>query len=181
MIKRTIASLLAASLAACSPNSSDPRAAAGKWPPADYAAFTARPPMSVGAELEDPWTMAIEAERWSYQIGVAIVAAGGTPPENTSTPPATSDYLPRATRGLRNAGIRLTALHRRTCGIPAIAKAQDCAAFAPPTPIAEGSSLSKDEVLSRLQWFEANALQFVLPACAIAIGRTGDKRYCAVE
>ena len=169
-------------LAACSPaQPTDPRAAAGTWPPKDYAEFTARPPMSVGAELEDPWNMAIEAERWSYQIGVAIIAIGETPPPETGT--TSSNFAERATRGLRNAATRLEALKALTCAAAPIAKVEDCAAFAPPpwfeTP--DEPTPPKDDLQDRLQWFQSTAPNFVFPACAIAIRRTGDERYCAVE
>ena len=45
--------------------------------------------------------MAIEAERWSYIIGVAIVAAGGTPPPDADT--AASAFEGRTANGLREA------------------------------------------------------------------------------
>jgi hypothetical protein len=121
--------------------------------------------------------MAIEAERWSYVIGVAIVAAGGTPP-SIPVPPE-QDYLRRADRALQSAVSRLTTLKDITCKAPAIAKAEDCAAFAPPSWII--ATPSKDDVQTRLQWLEENAYKFVQPACAVAIKRTGDQRYCAAD
>jgi hypothetical protein len=174
------AAALAAALAACSPSeSSDPRRAAGTWPPKDYNEFAARPPMSVGRELEDDWTMAIEAERWSYLIGVAIVAAGGTPPPDVET--AASVFEGRTANGLRDAAQRLIVLYDLTCRAHAIAKQADCVSFAPPRWAASAAPVSRDELQARLQWFEAHAYKFVHPACAVAIKRTGDERYCSVE
>ena len=166
-------------LAACSPaQPTDPRAAAGTWPPKDYAEFTARPPMSVGAELDDEWTMAIEAERWSYVIGVAIVAVDGTPPPHVDTN-ATTSLLKRTEFALHGASARLKVLHDLTCRAEPIAKPDDCEAFAL-LGWTSGSD-SKDQLQARLQWFEANAYKFVQPACAVAIKRTGDERYCVAE
>ncbi len=169
-------------LTACSPaKPTDPRAAAGTWPPKDYAEFIARPPMSVGAELDDEWTMAIEAERWSYQLGVAIVAIGETPPRESGTTP--SNHIERTARGLRNAATRFAALQALTCKAPLIAKAEDCSTFAPPTwfPTPDAATPPKEELQDRLQWFESHAYKFVQPACTVAIKRTGDERYCVAE
>jgi hypothetical protein len=179
---RTNALFLTLALAACAPSPpSDPRAAAGTWPPKDYAAFVARPPMSVGAEFDDEWTMAIEAERWSYQIGLAIAAIGTTPPVESGT--AAANHLERTAHGLRNAAARLLVLQPLTCKTSPIAKQQDCASFAPPDWLSrpDPSTPSKEEMQARLLWLQDNALQFVFPACNIAIKRTGDERYCAVE
>lgn len=169
-------------LAACSPaKPPDPRDAAGKWPPRDWADFIARPPMSVGAELDDEWSMAIDAERWSYQIGVALIAAGATPPIETGTP--AKDFLPRAARGLRNAATRFVALQKLTCATPRIAEEKHCSTYAPPPwlLLPDANTPSKDELQIRLLWLHEVAPQFVFPACEIAIKRTGDKRYCAVD
>jgi hypothetical protein len=133
--------------------------------------------MSVGAELDDPWTMAIEAERWSYVIGVAVVAVGGTP--GRIALPLQEDYLRRADRALQLAVSRLTELKTLTCGTPSIAKAEDCATFAPPSWVI--ATPAKEDVQTRLQWLEADAHKFVQPACAIAIKRTGNERYCVAE
>lgn len=182
MKKPALLAVLLLFAAACSPaRPTDPRAAAGTWPPKDYAEFAARPPMSVGAELDDDWTMAIEAERWSYQIGVALVALGGTPPAELGAPP--TNLPERTLRGLRNAAKRLSVLQAVSCGQQKIAKADDCVAFAEPEWFAkpDPSIPSKDELQARLQWFQMNAEQFILPACEVAIKRTGDERYCAVE
>lgn len=169
-----------AALAACSPSEpSDPRQAAGTWPPKDYNDFAARPPMSVGRELEDDWTMAIEAERWSYIIGVAIVAAGGTPPPDADT--AASAFEGRTANGLREAAQRLIVLHGLTCRTHAIAKSADCTSFTAPTWAHNMAPASKDELQARLQWFESHAYQFVHPACAVAIKRTGDQNFCTAE
>jgi hypothetical protein len=173
--------LVALVFAACSPaESGDPRAAAGTWPPKDYNDFAARPPMSVGAELDDEWNMAIEAERWSYLIGVAIVAAGGAPPSDAATP-IPAPHLARTAQGLNEAAQRLIVLRNVTCRTPPIAKPADCAAFAAPSWTSATAPASKDELQARLQWFESNAYKFVQPACAVAIRRTGDERFCAVE
>jgi hypothetical protein len=173
--------LIALTLAACSPaEPTDSRSAAGTWPPKDYNDFAARPPMSVGAELDDEWNMAIEAERWSYQIGVAIVAAGGAPPPDVDIP-IPARHLTRTAQGLHEAAQRLIALHNLTCRTPPIATPADCAAFAAPSWTKATAPASKDELQARLQWFESNAYKFVHPACDIAIKRTGDERYCAVE
>lgn len=173
--------LVALVLAACSPaEPSDSRAAAGTWPPKDYNDFAARPPTSVGAEFDDEWNMAIEAERWSYQIGVAIVAAGGAPPPDVEIAAATP-HLTRTARGLREAARRLIVLHNLTCRTPLIAKPADCAAFAAPSWTNATGPEPKDELQARLQWFESNAHKFVHPACADATKRTGDERFCAVE
>ena len=175
-----IAATLAATLAACSPSEpSDPRSAAGAWPPKDYSEFAARPPMSVGRELEDDWTMAIEAERWSYLIGVAIVAAGGTPPPDVET--AASAFEGRTANGLRDAAQRLVVLYDLTCRAHAIAKQADCVSFASPSWAASAAPVAKDELQARLQWFESHAYKFVQPACAAAIKRTGDAQFCSVE
>lgn len=182
-MRALILPLAITALTACSPAepTNEPRTAAGTWPPNDYAEFTARPPMSVGAELDDEWTMAIEAERWSYQMGVAIVALGETPPPEAGTTP--SNHLERTARGLRNATTRLAALFALTCKPPSIAKPEDCAMFEQPAwfPTPESGTPSKEELQARLQWFESQAYKFVQPACAVAIKRTGDERYCAVE
>lgn len=173
--------LIALTLAACSPaEPTDPRGAAGTWPPKDYNDFAARPPRSVGAELDDEWNMAIEAERWSYQIGVAIVAAGGAPPPDVAMPIA-APHLTRTAQGLHEAAHRLIALHNLTCRTPPIAKQADCAAFVTPAWSNAAAPASKDELQDRLQWFDANAYKFIQPACDIAIKRTGDERFCAVE
>ena len=180
MRSRIVAVILAVSaLGACSEPAA-PRADAGTWPPPDYDDFTARPPMSVGAELEDEWNMAISAERWSYLIGVAIIAAGGAPPPE-STAQAAPAHLARTAQGLHEAAERLIVLRNLTCGNPPIAKSADCAAFAPPHWTNAAAPASKDELLQRLQWFESHAYQFVHPACAIAIKRTGDQFFCAAE
>jgi hypothetical protein len=123
--------------------------------------------------------MAIEAERWSYVIGVAIVAAGGTPPPDAEA--AVTAFQGRTANGLRDAAQRLIVLHDLTCRTHAIAKAADCASFTPPAWVASAEPASKDELQSRLQWFEANAYRFVQPACAIAIRRTGDQNFCSTE
>lgn len=171
--------LIALALAACSPSEpSDPRAAAGTWPPKDYNDFAARPPMSVGAELDDEWNMAIEAERWSYQIGIAIVAAGGAPPPDVEIAAATP-HLTRTAQALHEAAQRLTVLRNLTCRTPSIAKPDACTAFAAPSWTS--ATASKNELQTRLQWFESNAHKFVHPACADATKRTGDERFCAVE
>jgi len=168
-------------LTACSPaEPSDPRAAAGAWPPKDYNDFAARPPMSVGAELDDEWTMAIEAERWSYLIGVAIVAAGGAPPPDASAP-SSAAHLARTAQGLREAAQRLMVLRNLACRSPQMAKPEDCAAFASPPWANATTPASKDELQARLQWLHTNAFQFVHPACEVAIKRTGDKNVCSVE
>lgn len=174
----TIAVLAALALAACS-EPADPRAQAGGWPPPDYDDFAARPPMSVGRELEDEWTMAIEAERWSYVVGVAIVAAGGAPPPETN---ATSpNHLARTAQGLNEAAQRLVVLRNLTCGNPPIANPADCAAFAPPAWMKTTAPPTKDELLARLQWMESHAYKLVNPACAVAVRRTGDQNFCASE
>jgi hypothetical protein len=179
MRPRLNALLIALTLAACSPaEPTDPRAAAGTWPPKDYSDFAARPPMSVGRELDDEWTMAIEAERWSYQIGVAIVAAGGAPPPDAATP-IPAPHLDRTAQGLNEAAQRLIMLRNLTCRTPPIAKPADCIAFAAPTWT--NAPAAKDELQARLQWLESTAYKFVHPACAVAIKRTGDERFCAVE
>jgi hypothetical protein len=181
MRHRTATLLLALTLAACSPaEQSDPRASAGTWPPKDYNDFTARPPKSVGAELDDEWNMAIDAERWSYQIGVAIVAAGGAPPPDVDIP-VQAPHLTRTAQGLHEAAERLIALRSLTCRTPSIAKPADCAAFVTPPWANATAPASKEELQARLQWFEANAYKFVHPACNIAIKQTGDERFCAVE
>ena len=181
MRKRIVLAGLLLALAACSPSTpTDPRAVAGAWPPKDFKDFTARPPRSVGAELDDPWNMAIDAERWSYLIGIAIVAAGGTPPMESEGANPTA-YLDRTATGLHDAATRLIALHALTCGSPPIAKAEDCTAFSSPLWANAIAPASKDELQARLQWLESNAYRFTLPACAVAIKRTGDDRYCAVE
>lgn len=171
-----------AAMTACSPaKAPDPRDAAGTWPPKDFAAFTARPPMSVAAELDDEWSMAIDAERWSYQLGVALIAAGVTPPVDKGTP--VKEHLARAARGLRNAAARFVVLQKLVCGTPRIAKEEHCSTYAPPPWLLmpdEGVP-SKDELQLRLLWLHEIAPQFVLPACEIAIKRTGDERFCAVE
>jgi hypothetical protein len=171
--------LFALVLAACSPaEPSDPRAAAGTWPPKDYNDFAARPPMSVGAELDDEWNMAIEAERWSYLIGVAIVAAGGTPPPDARTPTAAA-HLARTAQGLQESAQRLIVLRNLTCRTPLIAKPEDCAAFK--AQAWTSATAPKEELQARLQWLESNAYQFVHPACATAAKRTGNQHYCAAE
>jgi hypothetical protein len=173
--------LIVLALAACSPSEpSDPRAAAGTWPPKDYEDFAARPPMSVGRELDDEWNMAIEAERWSYQIGVAIVAAGGAPPPDVDIPVA-APHLARTGQGLHEAAQRLIVLRNLACRTPPIAKPADCAAFAPPPWAKAGTPASKEELQARLQWLEGNAYKFVHPACAVAIKRTGDNNFCSAE
>ncbi len=180
MARRTTALFFTLALAACSPaEPTDPRAEAGTWPPKDYNAFTARPPMSVGRELDDEWNMAIEAERWSYLIGVAIVAAGGQPPPDVDA--SASAHLSRTANGLHDAAQRLIVLRNLTCRTPPIAKPADCAAFAAPVWTNTAAPASKDELQARLQWFESNAYRFVQPACDVAIKRTGDERFCAVE
>jgi hypothetical protein len=169
-----------ATLAACSPaDPADPRAAAGTWPPKDYTDFAARSPMSVGRELEDEWTMAIEAERWSYIIGVAIVAAGGRPPADEEV--VATAFLDRTAAGLHDAAQRLIALRNLTCSAPSIAKPEDCAAFTAPPWATSIARAKKEELQARLQWLEANAFRFVHPACEIAIKRTGDQYYCSAE
>jgi hypothetical protein len=173
---------LIAALAACSPaKKPDPRDAAGSWPPKDFAEFSARPPMSVAAELDDAWSMAIDAERWSYQIGVALIAAGATPPVERGAP--VKDYLARAARGLRNAATRFVALQKLACGAPRIAKEEDCSTYAPPPwlLLPDQSIPPKDELQIRLLWLHEVAPNFVQPACAIAIKRTGDQRFCVAE
>lgn len=181
MRHRTATLLLALTLAACSPaEQSDPRTSAGTWPPKDYNDFAARPPMSVGAELDDDWAMAIEAERWSHQIGVAIVAAGGAPPRDVDIP-IPAPHLARTAQGLHEAAQRLIMLRNLTCRTPPIANPADCAAFTPPSWTNAAAPASKEELQSRLEWFESTAHQFVQPACAIAIKRTGDERYCVTE
>ena len=179
-VKFAAISVALSALAACSPSEpSDPRQAAGTWPPKDYNEFAARPPMSVGRELEDDCTMAIEAERWSYVIGVAIVAAGGAPPSDVET--AASAFEGRTANGLRDAAQRLIVLHDLTCRSPAIAKQADCLSFAPPSWATSVSPVSKGELQERLQWFESHAYKFVQPACNVAIKRTGDGNFCSVE
>lgn len=180
IVKAAVLATALAVVAACSPaEPSDPRAAAGAWPPKDYNEFAARPPMSVGRELDDEWTMAIEAERWSYLIGVAIVAAGGAPPPDVET--AASAFEGRTANGLRDAARRLIVLHSLTCRTHTIAKSVDCASFVPPPWADSVGAVSKDELQARLQWFESNAYQFVNPACALATTRTGDAQFCSVE
>jgi hypothetical protein len=142
--------------------------------------------MSVAAELDDEWNMAIEAERWVYQIGVALVGVGANPPAQRGAPAAgAEDHLARTARGVRNAAARLAALQKLTCATPPIAKPEDCAAFAPPPWFAAAATdptvPPHDEIFDHLQWFQENAPKFVQPACEAAMKRTGDQRYCAVE
>jgi hypothetical protein len=79
----------------------------------------------------------------------------------------------------------LVALHLLACTPPRIAKDDDCVALAASMPAwiqaAETSTPSKDELQSRLQWFQSNAENFIFPACAVASDRTGDQRYCAAD
>jgi hypothetical protein len=179
MRSRIAAVLAALALAACS-EPADPRTNAGTWPPKDYDDFAARPPMSVGRELEDEWTMAIEAERWSYLIGVATIAAGGAPPPEPAAQ-ISPDHLTRTAQGLNEAAARLIVLRNLTCRPPPIAKPADCAAFAPPPWTKTTAPPSKDDLIARLQWFETNAYKFIHPVCAVAVRRTGDQNVCAAE
>lgn len=182
-----IAVVAALSAAACSPSNeaADQRAAAGVWPPQDFAAFEARPPMSVGAELQDPWTLAINAERWSYVIGRAIVGVGAVPLKGAETPPD-PDYVTRADRAFVNAAARLVALQRLVCARTQIAKQEDCAAFTPPPPWARAPQSkdarpTTDDLMSRDLWLNEHAPPFVQPACEQGAKRFHDERFCVAE
>lgn len=177
-MKKVLLVIALLALSACS-ESGDPRAAAGKWPPKDFPEFTGRPPMSVAAELDDEWSIAMDAERWSYRLGLAIVAVGGTPPPESGAP--AEQFPERTTRALQIAATRLVALHALTCGARPVAKPQDCAAFVPPPWLQARATPSKDEMQARLLWLQEHAEQFSLPACDVAIKRTGDRFYCAAE
>lgn len=174
-------------LSACSPPSNTTKQEAQKaekWPPADYDRFAARPPMSVGAELQDPWTLAIDAERWSYRMGLAIEGLGGVPPaELEGAKP--DDLLARAHLGQRNAAIRLLILQKTACGPSMVARAGDCSAFSAPQWVAEAASNaarpSNDELMQRNIWFNQYAEPFILPACAAGAKRMNDPNFCNVE
>ncbi|NOT41005.1 MAG: hypothetical protein HOP13_10975 [Alphaproteobacteria bacterium] len=137
-------------------------------------------PASVAAASDDEWNMTIEAERWSHLIGIAIVAAGGSPPREANTPESAPD-LARIAQGIGEASARLVTLHHLTCRLRPIAKPADCAVFAPPRWATATMQASKDELRARLQWLASTAHKFVQPACAIAIKRTGDERFCTTE
>ena len=184
MIMNRLAIAVLLLLAACAPSKDKATVAqpAEKWPPKDYHAFAARPPMSVGAELQDPWTLAIDAERWSYRMGRAIEILGQTPPpELTPTP---DDLLARAHTGQRSAAIRLVRLQQLACS-KGVAKPVDCTAFSPP-PWVTGATAptpvpSNDELMERNIWFSSNAEPFILPVCARAPHNPGGADPCAVE
>jgi hypothetical protein len=173
-------------LTACSPSSNSGQqqeAQSGKWPPADYKKFESRPPMSVGAELQDPWTLAIDAERWSYRIGKAIEVVGDQPaPE---LPPARpDDLLVRAHVGQRNAATRLLQLVQLAC-TRSIAKPADCSGFHPPAWVTSAQAPSPvppvDELMQRNIWFTSGAEQFILTACARATVPAGEQGPCTAE
>jgi hypothetical protein len=186
-MKRTTAfCILVLALAACSPSSNSGQQNAGKsgkWPPADYGKYAARPPMSVGAELQDPWTLAIDAERWSYRIGRAIELLGAQP--EAELPPARpDDLLVRAHVGLRNAAIRLQQLVPLACG-KGIPKPADCQAFHPQPWMLQAAAPSPvppvDELMQRNIWFSSGAEQFIMPVCARATVPAGEPNPCAAE
>lgn len=178
--------LLLVALSACSPSSNSGQqgaAQSGKWPPADYQKYAARPPMSVGAELQDPWTLAIDAERWSYRIGKAIEVVGDQP--TPELPPARpDDLLVRAHVGQRNAATRLLQLVQLAC-TRSIARPVDCSAFHPPAWVTSAQAPSPvppvDELMQRNIWFSSGAEQFILSACARAKVPVGEQDPCAVE
>ena len=180
-----VASVL--SLSACSPSSSakSETPTAEKWPPKDYAAFAARPPMSVGAELEDSWNLAIDAERWAYRIGRALEALGEKLPPDIREPISGDDTLIRAHYGLRTAALRLARLQQTACGASPVATPADCSAFSTPAWFRAAATdtvlPSKDELLQRNLWFHGHAEQFVLPACAKGQALSHDQNFCATE
>lgn len=143
-------------------------------------ALAAYAPTSVAATSDDEWSMTIEAERWSQLIGVAIVAAGGRPPHEVDAPDS-APHLTRTALGIQEATARLVTLHHLTCRVKPIAKPTDCAVFARPHWAAAVMQATRDELRARLQWLSSTAHKFVQPACEIAIRRTGDERFCAVE
>lgn len=141
--------------------------------------------MSVGAELEDAWTLAIDAERWSYRIGRAIESLGATPSPELEVSAEGDEMLVRAHTALTNAGTRLSQLKALACGATPVAKPEDCASFVAPFWAKQGTSFSllpqKDDLLARNQWLHQHAEQFVLPACAKAATRFNDPSYCNAE
>lgn len=180
--------IVTTALAACGPSSnqtakSEPQS--GKWPPSDYAKFSERPPMSVGAELEDTWTLAIDAERWSYRVGRAIEALGAAPTPERDPVAKGDEMLVRAHTALNNAATRLIQLQSLACGSARVAKPEDCAAFVPPPWMKQNASPSilppKDDLLARNQWLYQHAEQFVLPACAVAVQRFSEPNFCNAE
>ncbi len=138
-------------------------------------------PLSAAAAPDDEWSMTIDAERWSHLIGVAIGAAGGAPPPEANLP-ASAPNLVRTAQGIYEAGARLVTLHQLTCRRqPPIAKPVDCATFSPPPWLRSVGIPSTVELRTRLLWLQSHALQFVKPACAFAVRRSGDDRYCMLE
>lgn len=137
-------------------------------------------PICAAATPDDELNMTIDAERWSTLIGLAIEGAGGAPPPEANTP-ATAPYAVRTAQGTYEAGARLVMLHQLTCRTLSIARPADCAAFAPPPWLRSAAFPSAAELRTRLLWLQSHALQFVKPACAFAIRRSGDERFCTLE
>lgn len=186
---RVLAAIAATVLAlcACSPSSdskSETRTAE-KWPPKDYTAFAARPPMSVGAELEDTWTLTIDSERWSYRIGRGLEGLGAPLPDDVQGAGFGDEMLVRAHLAQRNASIRLALLQQAACGPKHVATPADCAAFAPPAWFSAAATETvlppKDELLQRNHWFYEHADQFVLPACAKGQELSNNPDFCTAE
>lgn len=185
---RCLIAICLVAVTACSPSSQDSsksQSHSGKWPPPDYAKFAERPPMSVGAELEDAWTLAIDAERWSYRIGRAIESLGATPIQEQDAAAKGDEMLVRAHAALTNAGTRLSQLKALACGTTPVAKSEDCASFVAPPWTKQETNINllppKDDLLARNQWLYQHAEQFVLPACEKAATRFNDPSYCNAE
>ncbi|MEQ1755639.1 MAG: hypothetical protein ABL973_16080 [Micropepsaceae bacterium] len=175
-------------LGACSPPSGTKTSAKAEpetWPPPDYVAFAARPPMSVGAELDDNWALAIDAERWSYRIGRALEALGEDLPPELQETAVGEILLIRAHLGLRNSAIRLARLRQVACGAKHVATPADCSAFSTPpwfnAAASETALPPKNELLMRNHWFYEHADQFVLPACAKGQQLSNDPNFCTAE
>ena len=179
---RLFTALAPLALAACAIASA--RSTVGVWPSPDLARLEAQAPMSVGAELEDPLTLAVGFERWSYVIGRAIEGLGARAPAVVGDI-STRDDLVRAHAAERTAALRLVVLVRLTCRAERLAPEKDCAGFAPPDWVAgaEGDtvSLGAEALMTRSLWFEEHASNFTGPACETGASRTGDARLCDAE
>ena len=154
------------------------------WPPPDLRRLEAQAPKSVGAELEDPLTLAVGFERWAYVTGRAIEGLGARAPADVGDVSARNDLV-RAHAAERTAALRLEVLMRLTCGAERLAREQDCVGFMPPDWVAgaEADTVPPDAeaLMTRSIWFEENASAFTRPACEAGARRTDDARLCDAD